>query len=132
MRLETREGVCGLLPLKAVLVTVHHVLGSLWQELAAAERAKRQAQQERDELADEIANSSGKGALALEEKRRLEARIAQLEEELEEEQGNTELINDRLKKANLQVSPMTAAWATVGRRQHAGHGRQTQDKCPLC
>lgn len=75
----------------------------LQEELAAAERAKRQAQQERDELADEIANSSGKGALALEEKRRLEARIAQLEEELEEEQGNTELINDRLKKANLQI-----------------------------
>ncbi|KFO36728.1 Myosin-9 [Fukomys damarensis] len=74
-----------------------------YEELAAAERAKRQAQQERDELADEIANSSGKGALALEEKRRLEARIAQLEEELEEEQGNTELINDRLKKANLQI-----------------------------
>lgn len=43
-------------------------------------------------------------ALALEEKRRLEARIAQLEEELEEEQSNTELMNDRLKKANLQVS----------------------------
>lgn len=42
-------------------------------------------------------------ALALEEKRRLEARIAQLEEELEEEQGNTELVNDRLKKATLQV-----------------------------
>lgn len=37
-----------------------HTLSS-WQELAAAERAKRQAQQERDELADEIANSSGKG-----------------------------------------------------------------------
>lgn len=35
--------------------------GSSLQELAAAERAKRQAQQERDELADEIANSSGKG-----------------------------------------------------------------------
>ncbi|TKC34990.1 hypothetical protein EI555_021483, partial [Monodon monoceros] len=76
----------------------------LQEDLAAAERAKRQAQQERDELADEMANSSGKGALALEEKRRLEARIAQLEEELEEEQGNTELVNDRLKKANLQVS----------------------------
>ncbi|XP_010211289.1 PREDICTED: myosin-9 [Tinamus guttatus] len=75
----------------------------LQEELAAAERAKRQAQQERDELADEIANNSGKGALAMEEKRRLEARIAQLEEELEEEQGNTEIINDRLKKANLQV-----------------------------
>lgn len=56
-------------------------------------------------------------ALALEEKRRLEARIAQLEEELEEEQGNTELVNDRLKKANLQVggvgppgAPPSASW----------------------
>lgn len=38
-----------------------------------------------------------------EERRRLEARIAQLEEELEEEQCNTELTNDRLKKAMLQV-----------------------------
>ncbi|MXQ80075.1 hypothetical protein E5288_WYG013562 [Bos mutus] len=37
----------------------------LQEELAAAERAKRQAQQERDELADEIANSSGKGLPAL-------------------------------------------------------------------
>lgn len=39
-----------------------------------------------------------------EERRRLEARIAQLEEELEEEQCNTELINDRLKKSMLQAS----------------------------
>lgn len=45
----------------------------------------------------------------MEEKRRLEARIAQLEEELEEEQGNTEIINDRLKKANLQVPVQAAA-----------------------
>lgn len=49
----------------------------------------------------------------MEEKRRLEARIAQLEEELEEEQGNTEIINDRLKKANLQV-PVQAACASRG------------------
>lgn len=41
-------------------------------------------------------------------KRRLEARIAQLEE-LEEEQGNTELVSDRLKKANLQVG----SWASL-------------------
>uniref|UniRef100_A0A8C4IHV3 Myosin-9 n=1 Tax=Dicentrarchus labrax TaxID=13489 RepID=A0A8C4IHV3_DICLA len=38
--------------------------------------------------------------------RRLEARIAQLEEELEEEQCNTELTNDRLKKAMLQNDQM--------------------------
>lgn len=52
-------------------------------------------------------------ALAMEEKRRLEARIAQLEEELEEEQGNTEIINDRLKKANLQV-PVQAGCVSRG------------------
>lgn len=41
--------------------------------------------------------------LSSDERRRLEARIAQLEEELEEEHLNVELINDRLKKATLQV-----------------------------
>lgn len=40
----------------------------------------------------------------LEEKRRLEARITQLEEELEEEQGNMELLNDRFRKTNMQVN----------------------------
>uniref|UniRef100_A0A3B4U205 Myosin-9 n=1 Tax=Seriola dumerili TaxID=41447 RepID=A0A3B4U205_SERDU len=76
------------------------------EELAAAERVKRQAQQERDELQDEINNQATKNAQAAEERRRLEARIAQLEEELEEEQCNTELTNDRLKKAMLQTDQM--------------------------
>jgi len=40
----------------------------------------------------------------LEEKRRLEARIAQLEEELDEEQGTAELANERARKSALQVS----------------------------
>lgn len=42
-------------------------------------------------------------AALLDEKRRLEARIAQLEEELEEEQGNMELLNDRFRKTTMQV-----------------------------
>lgn len=42
----------------------------------------------------------------LDEKRRLEARIAQLEEELEEEQSNMELLNDRFRKTTLQVPCM--------------------------
>lgn len=97
--------------------------------MAAAERARKQAEAERDELSDELAsNASGKwvnprctvilnqcivwseflffsmnrSALA-DEKRRLEAKIAQLEEELEEEQGNMELLNDRLRKSTQQV-----------------------------
>lgn len=41
------------------------------------------------------------------EKRKLETRIAQLEEDLEEEQSNMELINDRLKKSNVQVRTHT-------------------------
>lgn len=39
----------------------------------------------------------------LDEKRALEARIAQLEEELDEEQSNMELLNDRYRKYTLQV-----------------------------
>ncbi|XP_037112125.1 myosin-9-like isoform X1 [Syngnathus acus] len=77
------------------------------EEVAAAERVKRQAQQERDELQDEINNQATKNAQAAEERRRLEARIAQLEEEVEEEQCNTELMNDRMKKAMLQTEQMT-------------------------
>lgn len=44
----------------------------------------------------------------LDEKRRLEARIAQLEEELEEEQSNMELLNDRFRKTTLQVAHTVA------------------------
>jgi len=42
-------------------------------------------------------------AAFLEEKRRLEARIAQLEEEVDEEQSNAELANERARKSALQV-----------------------------
>lgn len=50
-----------------------------------------------------------RSALA-DEKRRLEARIAQLEEELEEEQGNMELLNDRLRKSSQQVREQQLRW----------------------
>lgn len=49
-----------------------------------------------------VFNSCVRSAL-MDEKRRLEARIAQLEEELEEEQGNMELLNDRFRKTTMQV-----------------------------
>lgn len=42
-------------------------------------------------------------AMLQDEKRRLEARITQLEEELEEEQLNCEMANDRNKRTTLQV-----------------------------
>uniref|UniRef100_A0A668A0N4 Myosin-9 n=1 Tax=Myripristis murdjan TaxID=586833 RepID=A0A668A0N4_9TELE len=102
------------------------------QELAAAERVKRQAQQERDELQDEINNQATKNAQVAEEKRRLEARIAQLEEELEEEQCNTELVNDRLKRALLQTDQMnvelTAERSTSQRIEGARAQLERQNK----
>ncbi|XP_077426450.1 myosin-9-like isoform X1 [Vanacampus margaritifer] len=77
------------------------------EDLATAERLKRQTQAERDELQDEINNGNAKNALLTEEKRRLEARIAQLEEDLEEELLNTEMINERLKRTTLQMEQLT-------------------------
>ena len=41
--------------------------------------------------------------LLLDEKRRLEARIAQLEQDLDEEQGNVDILNDRMRKSLLQA-----------------------------
>jgi len=45
--------------------------------------------------------------LLLDEKRRLEARITTLEEELEEEQSNSEILMDRARKANISIEQLT-------------------------
>jgi myosin protein heavy chain len=45
--------------------------------------------------------------LLLDEKRRLEARITALEEELEEEQSNSEILMDRARKANISIEQLT-------------------------
>ncbi|XP_071326951.1 myosin-10 isoform X5 [Trachinotus anak] len=79
----------------------------LTEELSVSERQKRQAQQERDEMADEMVNSSSGKTALFEEKRRLEARVSQLEEELEEEQTNSELLAERQRKTVLQVETLT-------------------------
>ncbi|KAJ8392806.1 hypothetical protein AAFF_G00070100 [Aldrovandia affinis] len=93
------------------LQTLEAELLQLTEELSVSERLRRQAQQERDEMADEIVNTStGKSALC-EEKRRLEARVTQLEEELEEEQSNAELLAERQRKTVLQVETMTVQLA---------------------
>uniref|UniRef100_A0A671RCY3 Myosin-10-like n=1 Tax=Sinocyclocheilus anshuiensis TaxID=1608454 RepID=A0A671RCY3_9TELE len=91
----------------------------LQEDLASSERARRHAEQERDELADEISNIATNflsnfhffRAALLDEKRRLEARIAQLEEELEEEQSNMELLNDRFRKTTMQVDTLNTELA---------------------
>ncbi|TWW69197.1 A Myosin heavy chain 9 Myosin heavy chain, non-muscle IIa Non-muscle myosin heavy chain [Takifugu flavidus] len=61
-----------------------------------------------------------------EERRRLEARIAQLEEELEEEQCNSELINDRLKKSMLQTDQMNVELTAERSSSQRGEGLRSQ------
>ncbi|XP_053090908.1 myosin-10 isoform X2 [Pangasianodon hypophthalmus] len=93
------------------LQTLEAELLQLTEELAVSERLRRQAQQERDELSEEILNTaSGKTALC-DEKRRLETRISQLEEDLEEEQNNAELMAERHRKTMLQVETLTVQLA---------------------
>ncbi len=89
-----------------------HQLG---EEKDLLERQLRQIQTERNELQHEISTISKDWYIfilkfflknisslfrntIIEEKRRLESHINQLEEELEEEQTNTELLGDKLKK----------------------------------
>jgi myosin protein heavy chain len=45
--------------------------------------------------------------LMIDEKRRLEARITALEEELEEEQSNSEILMDKARKAQLAIEQLT-------------------------
>lgn len=47
----------------------------------------------------------------IDDKRRLEARIATLEEELEDEQTNNELLSDRARKAQLTIEQLTTELA---------------------
>uniref|UniRef100_A0AAQ4PD49 Myosin, heavy chain 9a, non-muscle n=1 Tax=Gasterosteus aculeatus aculeatus TaxID=481459 RepID=A0AAQ4PD49_GASAC len=85
------------------LVSSKDDVGKSVHELEKAKRAMEQQLEEMktqlEELEDELQGTE-------DAKLRLEARIAQLEEELEEEQCNTELTNDRLKKALLQTDQM--------------------------
>ncbi|XP_040892481.1 myosin-9-like isoform X1 [Toxotes jaculatrix] len=111
LRLSRDEAVSGAKETERKLKTMEADALHLQEDLATAERLKRQVQTERDELQDEINSSNTKNSLMADEKRRLEARIAQLEEDLEEEQLNTEMVNDRLKRTTLQSEQLTTELA---------------------
>ncbi|KAK7929897.1 hypothetical protein WMY93_006292 [Mugilogobius chulae] len=96
------------------------------EDLATAERLKRQTQTERDELQEEINSTNAKNSSLTDEKRRLEGRIAQLEEELEEEQLNTEMVNDRLKRTTLQTEQLTMELSTERSNSQRIEGARSQ------
>ncbi|XP_069839791.1 myosin-11 isoform X3 [Dendropsophus ebraccatus] len=104
----------------------------LQEDLAAAERARKQAEMEKEELAEELAGSASGKSTLLDDKRRLEARIAQLEEELEEEQGNMEGMSDRMRKAVQQAEQLTnelaAERSTAQKNESARQQLERQNK----
>lgn len=65
---------------------------------------KRNLEMTIEELED--AKSKG-GSISSDEKRRLDQKISQLEEELEEEQSNAEIAMDKQRKAQLQLEQLT-------------------------
>ncbi|CAF3396041.1 unnamed protein product [Rotaria sp. Silwood1] len=83
------------------LKTYEQNIQQLAEEKDLIERQLRQTQKERDALHQEIATLSRECNLSVDDKRRFDARINQLEEELEEEQINSELNSDKLKKLTI-------------------------------
>ena len=71
--------------------------------MAAAERGKRVAQNERDEANEELTSANSAKNSLTDEKKRLEARVTALEDEMEEEAGNTELAVEKARKLQTQV-----------------------------
>ena len=88
-------------------------LARMQEDLSAAERQKRTAETERDELAEELCSADTKGALAISEKRRLDARIAALEKELEEEQTQSEMLMECAKKDQISIEQLTTEFTSV-------------------
>ncbi|XP_037544381.1 myosin-11-like isoform X3 [Nematolebias whitei] len=80
----------------------------LHEMLAAADRARKQAETERDELSEELSTNSSGRSMMFDDKRHLEAKISQLEEELEEEQVALENLNERLRKSQQLVDQLGA------------------------
>uniref|UniRef100_A0AAZ3SCS1 Myosin, heavy chain 11b, smooth muscle n=1 Tax=Oncorhynchus tshawytscha TaxID=74940 RepID=A0AAZ3SCS1_ONCTS len=97
----------------------------LQEDLAAAERARKQAETERDEMSEDLASNSGKSMMS-DEKRRLEAKISQLEEELEEEQANMENLHDRLRKTQQQVDQLSSELQAERSSSQSSEGARQQ------
>merc|ERR1719270_2061002 len=109
--LSKSEAIQQYKELEKKVKTCESDLIQLQEDLSAAERARRTAEAERDDLQEEINSTAGKGSIMSDEKRRLDARIAALEEELEEEQGNSKVLMERAKKAQINIEQLTTELA---------------------
>jgi myosin protein heavy chain len=86
-------------------------ISQLHEDLAASERARRLAENERDELLEESNNNSTTEQLIADERRRQEAALSALQEELEEEHVTNENLNEKIKKLMAQLDGMNSELA---------------------
>ncbi|XP_062507434.1 myosin-11-like isoform X2 [Corticium candelabrum] len=75
--------------------------------LDAADRARRQAEGERDELNEQMSGNNPRIQLLTEEKKRLETKLTNMEEEFEDLQNDLEQAKSQLRKASMQVDTLT-------------------------
>ncbi|XP_039258979.2 uncharacterized protein LOC120335527 isoform X2 [Styela clava] len=78
----------------------------LQEDLASAERARKNAEQERDDLQDEIQSGTKDKSLQQEERRRLENIISELEDEKEELEQTVEFSEEKMRKSVAQVDQL--------------------------
>lgn len=78
-------------------------MADLQEELAQALRAKRNAETERDEASEELVVANREKTAAIEEKRKTEAKVNELEEERDEIEGDLQMADDRIQQLQLSV-----------------------------
>lgn len=76
-------------------------------DIQAVSSSKRKAEAERDEMIEELASLRA-SAFSSEEKRRLEAKLMDLEDQLDEEASANELAQEKARKAQQQLEQVTA------------------------
>lgn len=76
-------------------------------DVQAISSSKRKAEAERDELIEEVATLRA-SSFSNEEKRRLEAKVLDLEDQLDEETSANELSQEKIRKAQQQLEQVTA------------------------
>ncbi|KAK1894966.1 Myosin-10 [Dissostichus eleginoides] len=91
------------------------------EELSVSDRQKRQAQQERDEMADEMVNSSSGKNLLFEEKRRLDARVETMTVQLQGERTlaqKAEAAREQLERQNKELKSRLGEMEGAVRGKH--------------
>ncbi|KAM3622836.1 uncharacterized protein V6R79_003764 [Siganus canaliculatus] len=126
VRLSRDEAVTSAKDFEKKLKAMEADVLQLQEDVATAERFKRQAQNERDEFQEELNSSNAKNTSLTDEKRRLETQISQLDEELEEEKINMDMVNDRLKRATLQIDQLTTELNTERSSSQRLEGARSQ------